>query len=169
MDISRVPTYLITFCCYASWLPGQEGAVDREHNVFGGRFAEPNTAFVARARSLMTQSPYVLDASRRGVVLEGLCELSKRRGWTLHASHVRTSHVHAVINALRPPELVLNAMKSYASRHLNLAGFDTPDRRRWERHGSTRYLWTHEAIVAAIKYVVYEQGEAMTVFEQQCR
>ena len=42
---------------------------------------------------------------------------------------------------------------------------DCRDRRRWGRHGSTRYLWTREAVAAAIHYVVYEQGEGMAVFE----
>ena len=42
---------------------------------------------------------------------------------------------------------------------------ETPDRKRWTRHGSTHWLWKPAHISAAIQYVVAEQGEAMSVFE----
>jgi hypothetical protein len=60
---------------------------------------------------------------------------------------------------------MLIAMKAYSSRALNDSELDTPDPWRWARHGSTRYLWTRGAVQAAIRYVVYEQGEPMGVFE----
>ena len=63
------------------------------------------------------------------------------------------------------PEPILNALKAYSSRALNHLALDSPDRRRWARHGSTRYLWTSAAVSAAIDYVVREQGDAMAVFE----
>ncbi len=59
----------------------------------------------------------------------------------------------------------MNALKAYSSRGLNQMGFDSVDRRRWARHGSTQYLWTKDSVATAIDYVVREQGEAMTVFE----
>ena len=59
----------------------------------------------------------------------------------------------------------MNDIKSYASRSLNQTGLDEPARKRWARHGSTRWLWKAEHISAAIRYVVDEQGEAMAVFE----
>jgi hypothetical protein len=58
----------------------------------------------------------------------------------------------------------MNDLKSYASRRLNDAGFDTPDRRRWTRHGSTRWLRDHDAIEAAILYVADKQGDAMALY-----
>jgi hypothetical protein len=42
---------------------------------------------------------------------------------------------------------------------------DEPDRKRWARHGSTRFLWNAEHVSAAIQYVIDEQGDAMSVFE----
>ena len=59
----------------------------------------------------------------------------------------------------------MNAMKAYSSRALNQHGLDRAGRRRWSRHGSTRYLWTDDDVRAAIEYVVREQGEPMEVFE----
>jgi hypothetical protein len=59
----------------------------------------------------------------------------------------------------------MSNFKTYASRRLNRMALDKPDRKRWTRHGSTRWLWKLEHISAAIQYVVAEQGEAMSVFE----
>ena len=106
-----------------------------------------------------------LDSVRRQVVLKSLQEVCRCRGWMLLAAHVRTNHVHVVTMANCKPELVLSTMKSYSSRALNEAVLDGPGRRRWARHGSTRYLWTRAAVWAAIRYVVQEQGESMAVYE----
>ncbi|HEV8718435.1 MAG TPA: hypothetical protein VGX03_37155, partial [Candidatus Binatia bacterium] len=112
---------------------------------------------------------YEMDAQRRDITLRAIQEMCVYRGWSLLAAHVRSTHVHVVVHALVPPEFVMNDMKSYASRHLNECGLDTPLRKRWTRHGSTRYLWTPEQVEAAIRYVVYEQGEPMAAFEQKER
>ena len=59
----------------------------------------------------------------------------------------------------------MNDFKAYASRKLNQAGLDKPDRKRWTRHGSTRYLWKPEQVQAAVDYVIHGQGSPMSVFE----
>jgi REP element-mobilizing transposase RayT len=113
----------------------------------------------------MTQPPYLLDAARRRIVLKSLREACSCRGWrTLLAAHVRTNHVHVVTTANCKPEHVMTTMKAYGSRALNEQALDGPALRRWARHGSTRYLWTGEAVRAAIQYVLREQGESMPVF-----
>ena len=88
-----------------------------------------------------------------------------QRGWSLLAAHVRSSHVHTVVQAEVPPERVMNDFKAYASRRLNRMRLDEPDRKRWARHGSTRFLWKAEYVLAAIQYVVDEQRDVMSVFE----
>jgi hypothetical protein len=62
------------------------------------------------------------------------------------------------------PEKVMNAFKSYASRSLNRLGIDGSDRKRWARHGSTRWLWTDDDVREFIRYVVSGQGEPMEVY-----
>jgi hypothetical protein len=59
----------------------------------------------------------------------------------------------------------MNDLKSFASKRLNELGFDGKDRKRWARHGSTRWLLTKSAASAAIQYVVNKQGEPMAVYE----
>ena len=112
----------------------------------------------------MEQLPYVLDQSHRGAVLEAIREVCAHRQWSLLAAHVRTSHAHVVVEAQEKPEKAMNAFKSYASRRLNRISAEGPGRKRWARHGSTHWLFTREDVVAAIRYVVDGQGEAMAVF-----
>ena len=155
----------ITFPCYGTHLPGEEGGlVDRNHNVPGGRYVPADLRRQEAVRGQMDQPPYQLDAKRRGVVLKAIRGVCSHRGWLLLAAHVRMTHVHVVVDAGAPPEKVMNDFKAYASWALNEAGLDRPERKRWARHGSTRYLRTPEEIRAAVHYVVSEQGEAMAVF-----
>jgi len=118
----------------------------------------------AQSEGLMTQPPYQLDAIRRDYVLAGIRQACERRAWGLIAAHVRTNHVHAIVRADCSPEKVMSALKAYASRTLNEAEIDQPDRRRWARHGSTRYLWTRGQVESATRYVVAGQGDEMAVF-----
>jgi REP element-mobilizing transposase RayT len=114
----------------------------------------------------MDQPAYSLDAPRREVVLTAILERSAHQNWTLLAAHVRLNHVHVVVETEAKPERVMNDLKSYASRCLNQAGMDDQSRKRWARHGSTRWLWARQHISAAIRYIVDEQGNAMSVFER---
>ena len=113
----------------------------------------------------MDQPPYNLDRIRRDVVLETIEEVCAHRGWSLLAAHVRSNHVHTVVEAEGPPEVVMRDFKAYTSRRLNGMGLDGTDRKRWARHGSTRWLWKPQHVSAAIEYVVDEQGDLMAVFE----
>lgn len=157
--------FVIPFVCYGRHLHGSEsGSVDREHNVPGSPLLDVDFARAAAARERMDQTPYQLDQVRRDAVLEAIQEVCQHQGWGLEAAHVRSSHVHTVVAAEARPERVMNAFKTYASRRLNRMGLDEPNRKRWARHGSKRWLWKPEHISAAIQYVVGEQGDAMSVF-----
>jgi REP element-mobilizing transposase RayT len=112
----------------------------------------------------MNQAPYWLDIDRRATVLAALHEVCLHRKWNLLAAHVRTNHVHVVVEAEARPEMVMHAFKAYASRGLNRLGIDDADRKWWARHGSTRWLWKDSDVQEAIRYVVYGQGEPMEVY-----
>jgi REP element-mobilizing transposase RayT len=157
--------YFITFACYGSHLHGAEsGSVDRRHNVFGGRLAEANAGLVAAMREEMDQPAYLLDRVRRMTVLDAVREVCLHHGWSLWAAHVRTNHVHVIAEADVRPEKVMHAFRSYASRALNRLGIDGSARKRWARHGSTRWLYKDEDVQEAIRYVVSGQGEPMEVY-----
>ena len=113
----------------------------------------------------MNQDQYILDNDRAKTVLDSIIRTSFHRKWNLLALHIRSTHVHVVIQALDRPEKIMNDHKSYASRALNQAGFENSDRKRWTRHGSTRYLWKAEDVENTIQYVLHEQGDQMAVYE----
>jgi REP element-mobilizing transposase RayT len=117
----------------------------------------------------MAQRPYRLDQPRREIVLASLLEVCSYRKWSLLAAHVRSNHVHVVIEAAVRPEGLMNTLKAYATRKLNSAGLDGLGRHRWSRHGSTRYLWNRKQVEAAIAYIADGQGEMMAAYVNQGR
>jgi hypothetical protein len=158
-------TYLITFACYGAHLNGDEaGSVDRLHNQPGSRAIAADAGRVRLERRLMDQAPYIMDPARREAVLAALLERSKQRGWNLLAAHARENHVYVVIEAGAAPERIMNDLKAYASRKLNRLQLDEPDRKRWARHGSTRWLPESPQVLAAVRYVTEKQGEPMAVY-----
>jgi REP element-mobilizing transposase RayT len=158
-------TYLITFACYGCHVRGDEsGSVDRRHNLPGSPTLDPDSSRAAAERARMDQPDYKLDEIRRNTILASLQQVCSHRSWHLLAAHVRSTHVRAVVEAEVRPERIMNDFKAYASRCLNRIDCDEPSRKRWARHGSTRWLWKREDISPAIRYVVDEQGQPMAVF-----
>lgn len=157
--------YFITFACYGARLHGDEsGSVDRNHNLVGSRLLEPDGERAVAERRAMLQDPYVLDEVARTVVLAAIQRHCAYRGWNLLAAHVRSNHVHVVVEAEAQPDRMMDEFKSYASRALNQLTSERPNRKRWARHGSTGWLWKDEDVRGALQYVVDEQGEAMALF-----
>jgi REP element-mobilizing transposase RayT len=166
LNARELVTYLITFATYGSHLHGDErGSVDRRHNVVGSPILDFNPKRASAESQLMKQPAYKLDKTSRVEVMKGIEEVCSHRGWTLLAAHVRSNHLHVVVEAEAQPEAVMNALKAYASRRLNRRNPNQRDQKRWARHGSTRWLWTRDDVCAAINYVIEEQGgEPMEVF-----
>ena len=159
--------YFITFHGYGTWLQGDApGSVDRDHNQPGAAFLPPDPETRHSHQQKMDQPAYQLDADRRGLVMRTIQEVCAWRGCALLAAHVRSSHVHVVVTADSPPEKVMNDFKAYASRTLNAAAIDLPGRKRWSRHGSTRYLNDEGAVAVIVDYVLRRQGEPMVVYER---
>jgi REP element-mobilizing transposase RayT len=159
-----IATYLITFSCYGSHLPGQEGTTDRNHNVPGTRHLAAQPDLRRFAELTLRQPPFELDANQRNITLDAIREVSQYKHWPLLAAQVRSNHVHTVVDADVAPELVMNVFKAYASRALNLAYPGEQGRIRWTRHGSTQHLWSRERIEAAKRYVLEKQGEPMACY-----
>jgi REP element-mobilizing transposase RayT len=145
----------------------EAGSVDPEHNVPGTPTVDVDSARVTAETERMDQAPYELDEIRRDAVLGAIQEVCAHRGWSLLAAHVRSNHVHTVVESEAKPERVMSDFKVYSSRLLNRMELDGPNRKRWARHGRTRWLWETRHVAAAIRYVVAEQGDAMAVFENR--
>jgi len=98
-------TFLLTFRCYGSWLPGDaRGWVDRSRGDHRGGYKNPSIALTRRSRQEMTDSPYRLDRSSAQIVLRAIHEVCGFRVWPLIAAHVRATHVHCIVADVTDPE-----------------------------------------------------------------
>ena len=158
--------YLITFTCYGCHLPGHaKGSIHRRENAFGTPALTPSHRRVAGNRRRLRQPPYHLsDPTQRKLVMEAIRESCRYRSWGLIAAHVRTNHLHGIVQASTSPEEVIKTWKGYASRRLNRFHWDDVGRRRWTRGGSRKYLWYPWEVSAAVRYVIEGQGKPLEVY-----
>lgn len=159
--------YFLTFSTYGARLHGNaEGSVDEQNNKFGAHYVDANANRERHEFQSMKQPPYVMDASEREIVYQSILSLAAERDWVVLAAHVRSTHVHVVIQTeQRDPGRTLSDLKARASRDLARAGFGNSERRRWSRHGSTRHLFEPLNIEGAIRYTLDEQGEPMACYD----
>jgi REP element-mobilizing transposase RayT len=96
-----------------------------------------------------------LSANSRRVVLESIRAVCEQQSWTLHAAHVRSTHVHVVLSSSAKPEAVMTKLKGYASRALGQT-------KCWSRHGSTEYIWSPHQLQSAIEKETSHLGPQVT-------
>ena len=68
-------------------------------------------------RSRLKETPWVLDNEARSLTLQAILTVCTHRKWMAHAVHVRTTHVHAVIDGEAPPERMLSGFKALPLAH----------------------------------------------------
>jgi REP element-mobilizing transposase RayT len=159
----RAPlAYFITFRAYGTWLHGDpRGSVDRFRNTYGSPRISPDLRW-QRYNDRIQKSPTVkLDSRRRTAINDAIQETCDLRKWKLWTKNVRTNHVHVVVSASCDPEIALRALKSNATRKMREAGCWHSSETPWARKGSKRWLWTHEQLKSAMKYVKDGQGEPL--------
>lgn len=113
----------------------------------------------------MRCAPFELGADRREVVLGAVRRVCCERAWNLVAAHVRSTHVHVVLEGDGAPGRMVGDFKAYASRALRDAGLAAEGERIWAGGGYWRWLPDERRLSLAVRYVVDGQGEAMTVYE----
>ena len=152
--------YFITFACYGARLHGDDrGSIERTRNGSGVVVVAPAPGRERFEAAKLVGRRAELDQPRRNVISATIQEVCSFRGWTLHALNVRTNHVHAVVTAPEVrPEAVMNQFKAWSTRRLREQTLASADERIWSRHGSTRYLWSDDAVVQAGTYVLEGQG-----------
>jgi len=160
------PAYFITISTYGTWLPGDSrGSVDRKSSFFGTDSRPARPALEQASRDAMKSTPVTFNQDARRVVLGSFIEVAEFRGWRLWAAHVRTEHVHIVIEAAADEDKVLRDLKARATRLLREAELVSPDQPVWVHHGSTRKLWKAEDVEAAVIYTLEEQGTPMAWYD----
>ena len=135
--------------------------MDRTRNVYGTAKIAPNPRLEKSDAKQLKHPPISLDAKQREVVERAVREVCDHRRYALRAVNVRTNHVHTIVSAMRPPEAVLDAFKSYSTRALRRAGLISAGTKPWVRHGSTIYLWKERDVAKAVEYVLLGQGNEL--------
>jgi REP element-mobilizing transposase RayT len=137
----------------------EKGSVDRAREGRGGPI-EPSATLVNYGKRIMTNVEASLNLHESILVLNAIRETCAFRRWTLLAAHVRSAHVHLVVDGTIEASSAIRDFKSYASRALNGEGV----RRRWARGGNARMLRDSQAVRAAVRYVVDCQGPPMAAY-----
>src|SRR5262249_43352775 len=139
------------------------GWVDHNHRMHEAAYLPARPCLEEQFRTWdQPISPMIFCTRRRAIVHATIMQVSAYRGYLVHALNVRTNHVHVVLSAAGAPEPVMTTLKAWATRRLVEAGMVRAGEKVWARHGSTRYLWTREAMEAACRYVDEGQGEKIT-------
>lgn len=152
--------YLISFRCYGTWLHGDErGSTDRFHRNYKSPHIAANERWRQYNRRTLKSEPVTLGAAQRQSVETAITETCSIRGWKLHATNVRTNHVHVVLSiGQAKASRALNALKANATRKLREDGNWKSARSPWADKGSQRYLWNERSVALAIDYVINGQG-----------
>ncbi|MBV9158565.1 MAG: transposase [Acidobacteriaceae bacterium] len=150
----------LTFTTYGTHLPGAEaGSVSRNRQTWRSPTVQFNATWEDQARRLMVEPGFTLDPEDRALVLKSIIETCSHRAWHLFGVHVRTNHVHAVLQTDVPVERALNYLKARATFVLKTR--HSGRQRFWTKHGSTRYLWSRASVADALDYVMNQQGSPM--------
>jgi REP element-mobilizing transposase RayT len=140
----------------------KRGSVDKRHNRYGTAFLGQNCSRQMKEHSILKNQPLELTQQLRRAVLRAIIGVRDARKWFAHAVHVRSNHVHIVVSGKERPEKMMVDFKSYATRAIKRNNnMQKLIKKFWTQHGSTKYLWTKESLVSAIKYVKNEQGKMM--------
>ena len=162
-DTDTPLAYLITFRCYGTWLHGDErGSIDRHNNKFGTPKYPKREHWNEISSERLRHPPVRLDAKRRRAVKQAIIETCKKRGWSLHAVHIRTNHGHVVASiGDKPPDIALSAFKANATRQMREDGCWSYEHSPWAEKGSKRRLWNERSVANAIDYVINRQGDEL--------
>ena len=152
--------YFLTFRTYGTWLHGDErGSTDRFNNAYGEPFIKPNHKWKQYNSRSLRSKPFELNAQGRSVVEAAIREVCEHYGWNLVAVHVRTNHVHLVVQCpVHSSRTAVRRFKMYSTRHLKESGLWNWSHSPWADKGSRRMIWNETGFTAAVNYVNNRQG-----------
>jgi REP element-mobilizing transposase RayT len=155
--MNDILAYHIVWTTYGTWLPGDiRGWVKKR--IWGIQEPDPKTE--QSARDGMAEPPVLLTPEQQAIVRETILKHCSIRGWHIHASNVRTNHVHLVVTADCNWEVVRDQLKAWCSRRLSdAAGLSKSvatkaGRRHWfTEGGNAEYIDSEDYLANAIIYV----------------
>ncbi|WP_321474418.1 hypothetical protein [uncultured Paludibaculum sp.] len=88
----------------------------------------------------------------------------RARHWPLLAAHIRSTHLHAILETPIDPESSMGELKSECTKALKAANLAGPEDRIWADYGNIRILRSAYVIAKAIDYVLHRQGAPMETY-----
>ncbi len=159
------PAFFITFITYGTRLHGDSrGTVNRNQNQFGSQFVSPNDEYCERMHKKLQYQKFLLNESQRKTVLKSIVYACKHYHWHLIAAHVRSNHIHFLLNAEKDPDFIAIKVKAFATRFLKKSHPEIPIQKYWTRGQSTRYVWKKSMVYVAADYIIERQGEKMAYY-----
>jgi REP element-mobilizing transposase RayT len=161
--------WLLTSTAYGNWLPGDpRGFVSNvrdgpgpevRHNIPGTPFDADMPKLCETARRNLQSPPILFNWPQAEVLLTQFQETAAHRDWQLLAVAIMANHVHWVLGVPGDPEpeSLLRDLKSYGSRALNRRWSKPASDTWWTESGSKRKLPNHDAVLAAIRYVINQE------------
>jgi REP element-mobilizing transposase RayT len=159
--------YFITIRTYATWLHGDaRGSVDPQHKIVGNPLRKYSHSLHYSMQLMANETPFLLEEENmQKTVLESMMHTCNYLKWTLFAIHVRTNHVHLVLQSEASKEKTMGALKRYATKALKKYHPGLCTRNKfWARHGSTKNIWAPEKLFPALYYVIKEQGKPLALY-----
>lgn len=145
--------YFLTWTTYGTWLPGDERGWNRKCELGG---LPANRLFQEMASADLLEVPFLMNHSERGVVEATIRKHCEVRSWELHASSVRSNHVHVVVKSPGyQPEAVSRQFKAWCTRRLK----QTHSHRKkfWTQGSSCRWINTDDELLRVIEYTLEAQ------------
>ena len=108
-----------------------------------------------------SHAPFFLNAPCREAVLRAIRQTCDARGWHLYAAHVRTNHVHVVLDTADSLPTVFAALKAGPTKALRAAGLIPAAQPVWADYRHIGKLVTPAAVESAVRYVLDRQGRPL--------
>ena len=168
--------WLITWTCYGAWVSGDSrGFVANVrdecgnsviHNMPGTPYDDEMPLLEAWMRERMKGDPVALEQMDAEALIVQFQETAQIRGWSLHAASVMYNHTHVVVSVPGDPDskVILETLKSWATRKLLKHRPLPPNESFWTAKGSKRKLPNDDAILAAVIYVVKKQPNPLATW-----
>jgi REP element-mobilizing transposase RayT len=152
--------FFLTIRTYGTWLHGDErGSVDAEHNQVGSPLIPSNPRWHGYRASLMKTPAVVLDEAALRCVEGAIDDVATYRGWTLHARHARSNHVHIAVSSVDSPDKMSMNFKAYATRDLRRNQHFAAKADIWAEGASKRFFNSEEELMRIDNYIVFEQDK----------
>ncbi|MCC5824074.1 MAG: transposase [Phycisphaerales bacterium] len=153
--------YLLTWTTYGTHLrSAPSGSTDHAREGHGPTQRSDFPRMHQRDSDLLRHPPVVLTEKARHVVEQAIREHAAFKQWEVLAIAVRSNHVHLLVRAAPPPEVVMTGCKSWATRAMREAGLTEGMDKVWARHGSTRWINDTASLETAWRYIAeYQDGD----------